>query len=90
LYSHRSGNIQQEIRQFRNQVENDFISSNSRVAGIAESLAEYYLIYENTNLINTELAKYLAVTREDIHRVANTYLSNDNRVVLHWLPNSSQ
>ena len=79
-----------ELQKIRNQVENDFISSNSMMAGIAESLAEYYLIYGNTNLINTELEKFLAVTREDIRRVANEYLVNDNRVVLHWLPNSSQ
>jgi zinc protease len=79
-----------EFQKIRNQVENDFISSNSMMAGIAESLAEYYLIYGNTNLINTELDKFMAVTREDIHRVAGKYLVNDNRVVLHWLPNSSQ
>ena len=79
-----------EFQKIRNQVENDFISSNSMVAGIAESLAEYYLIYNDTNLINTEIKKYLGVTREDIQRVANKYLVNDNRVVLQWLPNSSQ
>jgi zinc protease len=79
-----------EFQKIRNQVENDFISSNSMVAGIAESLAEYYLIYDDTNLINTEINKYLGVTREDIQRVANKYLVNNKRVVLHWLPNSSQ
>lgn len=79
-----------EYQKIRNQVENDFISANSRVAGIAESLAEYYTIYDDTNLINTEIDKYLDVSRDDIKRVAIKYLSNDNRVVLHWLPKSSQ
>ncbi len=81
---------EKEFRKIRNQVENDFISANSRVAGIAESLAEYYLIYGNTDLINTELELYQAVSKEDIKRVANKYLNDDNRVVLHWLPKSSQ
>lgn len=75
-----------EFQKLRNQIENDFISSNSRVAGIAESLANYHMYYGETNLINTEIDKYLAVTKEDIMRVAKQYFSKDNRVVLYYLP----
>ena len=75
-----------EFQKLRNQIENDFISSNSRVAGIAESLANYHMYYGDTNLINTEIDKYLAVTKEDIMRVAKKYFNKDNRVVLYYLP----
>ena len=75
-----------EFQKLRNQVENDFVSSNSRVAGIAESLANYKMYFGDANLINTELQRYLAVTKDDIKRVATKYYSNDNRVVLHYLP----
>lgn len=75
-----------EFQKLRNQVENDFVSSNSRVAGIAESLANYKMYFGDANLINTELQRYLAVTKDDIKRVANKYYSNANRVVLHYLP----
>ncbi len=75
-----------EFQKLRNQIENDFVSSNSRVAGIAESLANYHMYYGDTNLINTEIDKYLAVTKEDIMRVANKYFNKDNRVVLYYLP----
>jgi predicted Zn-dependent peptidase len=44
------------------------------------------MLYGDANLINTELDRYLEVTREDIKRVANTYLNKDNRVVLYYLP----
>jgi predicted Zn-dependent peptidase len=75
-----------EFQKLKNQTENDFISSNSRIAGIAESLANYKMYFGETNLINTELDRYLAVTKEDIQRVAKQYYNTNNRVVLHYLP----
>jgi zinc protease len=75
-----------EFQKLRNQIENDFVSSNSRVAGIAESLANYKMYFGDANLINTELQRYLAVTKEDIKKVANKYYGKNNRVVLHYLP----
>lgn len=78
-----------EFEKLRNQVENDFIQGNSRVAGIAESLANYKMYFGNANLINTELDRYLAVTKEDIMRVANQYFNLKNRVVLYYLPKTA-
>lgn len=76
----------EEFQKLRNQTENDFISGNSRIAGIAESLANYKMYFGDTNLINTELDRYLAVTKEDIQRVAKKYYHTNNRVTLHYLP----
>ena len=76
----------EEFQKLRNQIENDFVSSNSRVAGIAESLANYKMYYGDTNLINSEIEKYLAVTKEEIMEAAKKYYSKDNRVVLYYLP----
>ncbi len=75
-----------EMQKLHNMLESDFISSNSTMAGIAESLADYYAYENNTDLINTELDKYLKVTKEDIQRVAKTYFVNTNRVVLYYVP----
>lgn len=76
----------EEFQKLRNQIENDFVSSNSRVAGIAESLANYKMYYGDANLINTELNRYLAVTKDDIKNAAIKYYNTNNRVVLHYLP----
>jgi predicted Zn-dependent peptidase len=80
----------EEFQKLRNQVENDFVSQNARVQGIAESLANYHTYYGDANLINDELARYMDVTREDIQRVAKKYFVKDNRVVLQYLPKSAQ
>ncbi len=75
-----------EFQKLVNQTENDFISRNTTMAGIAESLANYYTIYGDPGLINTEMDKYLAVTPEDILEAAKKYLVPENRVVLYYLP----
>lgn len=76
----------QEFEKLRNMIESNFITANSTMAGIAESLADYYTYKKSTNLINTELDKYMAVTKADIQRVAKTYFLKTNRVVLYYLP----
>ena len=77
---------EEEFQKLRNQIENDMISQNSTVEGIAESLANYFIYYGDANLINTEIDRYMKVTREDIQRVAKKYFRKDNRVVLYYLP----
>ena len=75
-----------EMQKLRNQVETNYVNQNATDEGIAENLAYYYTIYGNTNAINTELDKLMDVTKEDIKRVADKYLTKNNRVVLYYLP----
>lgn len=75
-----------EFEKIRNQMENQIVNQNSGVQGIAMNLSNSYQFFHNTNRVNTELEGYMKVTREDIKRVANQYLTKENRVVLYYLP----
>jgi predicted Zn-dependent peptidase len=55
------------------------------MAGIAESLANYHTYFGSANLINTEIERYMAVTKEDMMAVAKKYYTKDNRVVLYLM-----
>ncbi len=81
---------EREFTKLKNQFENQIVSSNQRLASRAENLATNHTYFKNTELINQEQDKYLAVTREDLQRVANQYLVPSNRVVLYYLPKSSK
>jgi zinc protease len=73
-----------------NQFENQFVNKNSGVEGIAESLATYYLLYGDVNLINKEIEIYRSITREDIQKVAKKYLSPSQRVEIEYLPKKEE
>ena len=77
---------EKEHQKLLNKFENRFVNSNNSVQGIASSLATYNVLYDNTNLINEELDIYQSITREDIRRVANEYLNENQRLDLDYLP----
>ena len=77
---------QREYEKLQNKFENQFVNSNSSIAGIASSLATYHTLYGDTDLINNEIDIYRSITREDIKRVANEYLQKNQRLVLDYLP----
>lgn len=77
---------EKELQKLRNKFENQFVNSNSSVEGIANSLARYYMLYDNTSLINTEIDIYNSITREEIREIAKKYLNPNQRLVLDYLP----
>jgi len=76
---------EREFEKLRNQIESQYVQSNSSMAGIAESLANYHMYFGEADLINTEIDKYLAVTREDIMAAAKKYYTKENRAVLYFM-----
>jgi len=86
----KGGITEEEYKKLENQAETDFVEQNQKDLGVATNLATYYTFQGNANLINTELDHYKKVTRDDIKRVANKYLTKENRLVLYYLPKSEE
>jgi len=77
-----------DYQKLLNQFENDFVSANTRMLGVAENLADGYAYFKNTGHINEELNEYKKITREQIRDVAKKYLNTSQRVVLYYLPDT--
>lgn len=75
-----------EMEKLRNQFESQFVNNNTTMASRANSLATYHTLFNDADRINTEIERYMSVTREDILKVAQQYFTKDNRVVLYYLP----
>jgi predicted Zn-dependent peptidase len=77
---------ERDYQKLQNQFENQFVNSNSSISGIANSLARYYMLYDDINLINNEIDIYRSITREEIRDVAKKYLNSNQRLILEYLP----
>jgi hypothetical protein len=86
----KNGITDEEFNKLQNQAENDFVEQNQKDIGVATNLATYYTFQGNADLINTELDRYKKVTKDDIKRVANKYMTKENRLVVHYLPKSEE
>ncbi|WP_190810066.1 pitrilysin family protein [Flagellimonas sp. S3867] len=81
---------EKDYQKLQNKFENNFVNANSSISGIANSLAENYMLRDNTNLINTEIDIYRSITREEIREVAKKYLKVNQRVELEYLPEQKE
>jgi predicted Zn-dependent peptidase len=79
-----------DFAKLQNIIENNLVSGNSSMAGIAQNLAESHVIFGDTGFINKQMELYNKVTKADLQRVAKEYLDLDGRVVLYYLPKAAQ
>ncbi len=76
----------EEFEKLRNQIEVNLINQNGRLSGVAQNLASAKTYFDDASRVNSELNRYLSVTKEDIRNAAIEYLTPDKRVVLYYLP----
>jgi zinc protease len=77
----------EDIKKFKSRYESRTISGLATVSGKATQLAAYETYQGDPNFIQTQLANYLAVTKEDVIRVYNKYIKGQNAVLLSVLAN---
>ena len=75
-----------ELQKAKNSARRNFINGLQSSLNRANTIGQYAVYYNDPNLINTRLDKVLAVTKEDVMRVANKYLVSTNRTVVITAP----
>jgi len=76
----------QELTKAKNQVLRDFVISRQSVQSLGDELGYAAVVLKDANLLDAELNRFLAVTPEDIQRVARKYFVAENETVLEVLP----
>lgn len=82
----KDGVTAEELTKAKNIEEASTIMANKNTLTKAMSIAKYWAYYGEPKMINTEIDKYLAVTQEDIKRVAKKYFDTDKKVILTYMP----
>jgi predicted Zn-dependent peptidase len=75
-----------ELQKAINTTRRNFINGLQSSLARAVTIGQYAVYYDDPNLINTRLSKVEAVTKEDVQRVANKYLTDVNRTVVITMP----
>jgi zinc protease len=71
-----------ELEKAKNLLRSGFIANRETTMGKAEELHHYFTFHNSIDEINTDLERVLAVTTDDLKRVANTYLDPKNLTVV--------
>jgi len=77
---------QKELEKAKNQVLRDFVISRQSDQSRAEELGYAAVVLKDPNLLDAELDRFLAVTPEDIQRVAKKYFVPENVTIIEVSP----
>jgi len=75
-----------ELARVRTQIASSVVRSRQTHSGVALELVRAITERGDPEVVNGDLARYLAVGADDVMRVARTYLRAENRTVIEYLP----
>ncbi|MFQ5928679.1 MAG: M16 family metallopeptidase [Acidobacteriota bacterium] len=82
--------LAKELEKAKNQIMFYFVSRLTRVSRIGELLADYALLFEDPQMINHDLDRYLAVSQDDILKAAQKVFRPENRTLIVVQPGNDE
>jgi zinc protease len=82
----KAGPTEAEMRKLRNRVAASFILGLQSNLSRAIRLGQYELYWGDARLLNAELGRYLAVSRDDVQRVVSKFLTPARRTLVEVRP----
>jgi zinc protease len=86
----KDGVTEAELEKAKNRFLTGKLMERETNNGKASALGEAAVIYHDPDRINTDLAKYQAVTAEQVKDVLNKYLNGKKRVLIEYLPEANK
>lgn len=83
------GVTERELEKAKNRIHAAFVFGLQSNMARSQHLAEYELYWGDANLLKLELDHFLAVSADDVRRVAGTYFAKSQRTVLNVLPGTA-
>jgi predicted Zn-dependent peptidase len=85
----KEGISDEEFQKVRNQTTKDLVEQMANTGNVAFQLSHEWTLFRDTKRVNTEFDRYMAVTKQDIQRVAKKYLTvNARSVIVYTVPKS--
>jgi zinc protease len=79
-----------ELEKAKNQIITDQLHQRETSNGKALALGEAAVLLGDPARVNTDLARLQAVSAADVQRVMKKYFSDQNRMVLYYLPQAAK
>lgn len=79
-----------ELEKAKNQLVTSELRNRETNLDKSQTLGEATVLLGDPNRVNSDLQRLLAVTAEDIQRVAKKYFTDNNRYVFYYLPDSER
>src|SRR5256714_13663386 len=79
-----------ELEKAKNQIVTSQLRQRETSLAKSQALGRAAVLLGDPNRVNTELDRLQAVTAADVQRVAKKYLTDDNRYVFYYLPESER